>query len=431
MSNNGCKLCALGVGVEDNLSQREVAIKYGVARSSVYRHLKGLAGGDGTPAPVKKETPVAVKSHEVLNIKGSEGTAEIAVGEDLNTFFTKRGIDPETVDVTSRRIGEWQVNTSEGVRTLESQKISFTVREVADDVDLPALFASVERSRLSRREYLGPEVAASNRHLVVVWADPQTGKSDIYGGTPELIERVLQKRDKLKKYIDRNPASSAFFLNAGDAVENIENTGSQIATNDLSLVDQIDMEATLEQSIIEVLAARHTEVTVAVVPSNHCQMRKGKSLIGKPGDDWGIFITRQLERAFGMNPDLYGHIKFEYPENAWIEHMVVDAGGTKIGLVHGHQKMKPDAIPAWWAGQLHGGMLSEAEILVTGHFHHFIARATGRHIATGRQKYHLQAPALDNGSAWYQNISGESSEPGLMVFMVDENGLDLESLTIL
>lgn len=430
MRNNGCKLCAFGVGVEDNLSQREVALKYGVARSSVYRHLKHVAGtSESKQAP--KRTPRDTKSHEVLNIQGNSGTAEISVGEDLNTFFSKRGIDPSTVEVTTRRIGEWQVNTAEGIKTLESQKISFTVREVTDDVDLPALFSSVERARASRREHPAFAVKSPNRTLVAVWADPQTGKCDINGGTPELIARVLEKRDKLDKYIDRNPAAQAFFLNAGDSVENIENTGSQIATNDLSLVDQIDVEATLEQSMIEALAAKHAEVTVAVVPSNHCQMRKGKSLIGKPGDDWGIFITRQLERAFSMNSDLYGHINFVYPENSWVEHLVVDAGGTKIGLVHGHQKMKPDAIPAWWAGQLHGGMLSEAEILVTGHFHHFIARATGRHIATGRQKYHLQAPALDNGSAWYQNVSGESSEPGLMVFMVDENGLDLESLTIL
>lgn len=428
MSNNGCKLCAFGVGVEDNLSQREVAVKYGVARSSVYRHLKHVAGSEGTPKP--RDTPKNTKSHDVLSIQGNTGTAEVSLGEDLDTFFTKRGIDPATVEITSRKIGEWQVSTSTGTKTLESQKISFTIKEVPDDVDLPALFASIERASATRKEKTD-EGLPKNRSLFVIWADPQTGKCDVYGGTPELITRVMEKRIKLDAYIDRHKASSAFFLNAGDAVENIENTGSQIATNDLSLVDQIDVEATLEQSIIEVLAARHDEVTVAVVPSNHCQMRKGKSLIGKPGDDWGIFIARQLERAFGMNKELYGHIKFVYPENPWIEHLVVDAGGTKVGLVHGHQKMKPDAIPAWWAGQLHGGMLSEAEILVTGHFHHFIARATGRHIATGRQKYHLQAPALDNGSAWYQNVSGESSEPGLMVFMVDENGLDLESLTIL
>lgn len=430
MSNNGCKLCAFGVGVEDNLSQREVAVKYGVARSSVYRHLKHVAGKDSTPNTTKP-TPSTPKAHEVMNIKGRDGTAEIAVGEDLDDFFTKRGIDPSTVEVTSRRIGQWQVSTSEGIKTLESQKISFTVREVAEDLDLPALFASVERARESRNEHPSAQDKPKDRSLVVIWADPQTGKCDIYGGTPELIARVLEKRDKLSAYIDRNPASSAFFLNAGDSIEGIENTGSQIATNDLSLMKQIDMETTLEQKMLEVLAAKHDEVTVAVVPSNHCQLRRGKSLIGKPGDDWGIFITRQLERTFRANDDLYGHIKFVYPDNEWIEHLVVDAGGTKIGLVHGHQKMKPDAISSWWAGQIHGGMLSEAEILVSGHFHHFRALATGRHIATGRQKYHLQAPALDNGSAWYQNVSGESSEPGLMVFMVDENGLDLESLTIL
>lgn len=41
-------------------------------------------------------------------------------------------------------------------------------------------------------------------------------------------------------------------------------------------------------------------------------------------------------------------------------------------------------------------------------------------------------PAMDNGSSWYENQAGESSDPGLVVFVIDEDtGFNLQSLTIL
>lgn len=431
-----CKLCSKGVDIEPGLSVSEIARKYGVHRRSVDRHLahigdvKNNTTAQQSVVSTSSET-LSAKSRTVLDIKGDEGTAEVGVNVDLDEFFRERGIDPTTVEVTSRKIGEWQVRTSEGIQTLKSQKIGFHIRKVSQQIDIPSLFDSINRARQTRPLYETREGKGNRKGLVVVWADPQTGKVDRNGGTPALINRLYDKRDALRAYIKRHPSNSAHFLNLGDSVENIENTGSQLATNDLSLQDQIALETTFEHEFIEVLAESHDSVSVAIVPSNHCQLRKGKQLIGRPGDDWGIHIAGQLEERFKMAPDLYSHVTFNYPEDKWTESMVVDVEGTKIGMVHGHQKTQPNAIPGWWAGQVHGAILAEAEILLTGHFHHFLARQTGVNIFTGRDKYHLQAPALDNGSAWYQNVSGESSKPGLMVFQVDENGFDLESLAIL
>lgn len=424
--NNGCKLCSKGVGTEPGLSQREIASKYGVARSSVQRHLKHL-GQD--KEEVKPKDPFSSRS--VLDISGSKGTAEVSVNQDLDEFFADRGIDPNLVEITSRKISEWEVNTLDGIKLLKSQKVSFNLQKTSQVQNIEDLFDSIDRSRADRKYIIEPEKDSSQDGLVVLWADPQTGKVDRNGGTAELIERIYEKRDKLYSYIQNNPAKSAHFLNLGDSVENIQNTSAQLGTNDLSLTDQISQERKLEHLIIDVLAATHDDVSVNIVPSNHCQLRQGKGLIGTPGDDWGINITQQLEFAYSLNPDLYSHVRFNYPVDKWIESMVVDVEGVKIGMVHGHQKTQPDGIPLWWAKQVHGGILHEAELLVTGHFHHFILRNTGVHINTGRPKYHIQAPALDNGSSWFQNISGESAEAGLVVFRVNQDGFIVGSLDIL
>lgn len=431
MIHSQCKLCSKGVGEEPGLSQREIAAKYDVHRRSVQRHLEHLKASETKETNDEEITPTTT-GKSVLEINGDIGTAELDSSADLDDFFRARGIDPETVNITSRRISEWQVQTKDGIETLSSQKVSFTLKEDTseqEEVDLPGLFSRLESMG---RWASTPAPQNSTKHTVVLWADPQTGKEDINGGIEDLTTRLFEKRLKLLKYVETHPAASAHFMNLGDSVENIENTASQLATNDLSLTKQIELESMFEQEYIVLLADTHKKVSVNVVPSNHCQLRRGKGLIGKPGDDWGISITKSIERAFDL-AGRFNHVSFNYPENEWLEHMLVDVGGVKLGLVHGHQKNSPDQIPLWWAQQMHGGELFDAELLLTGHFHHFLMRQTGQHIVTKRDKYHLQAPALDNGSAWIGNLNGSAkSKAGLVVFQIDsETGLDIGSLDIL
>src|SRR5690606_1663535 len=105
------------------------------------------------------------------------------------------------------------------------------------------------------------------------------------------------------------------------------------------------------------------------------------------------------------------------------ETLALDVCGTIVGLAHGHQAKSPDRVPQWWAGQTHGGQpVAHASILVTGHFHSFRTQATGRDPWHGREKRWFQCPTLDNGSDWWRAISGEDSDPGLLVFTIDENG---------
>jgi hypothetical protein len=51
--------------------------------------------------------------------------------------------------------------------------------------------------------------------------------------------------------------------------------------------------------------------------------------------------------------------------------------------------------------------IADADILITGHYHHFICSET-----SGRT--FMQAPAMDGGSSWWTDISGQNSPAGLL-----------------
>jgi len=72
----------------------------------------------------------------------------------------------------------------------------------------------------------------------------------------------------------------------------------------------------------------------------------------------------------------------------------------------------------------------DCHVLVTGHFHFASLRPHGRD-STGRSRWHIQCPTLDNGSAWFRNKSGEDGDPGLAVFRIDADGFDLQGFALL
>jgi hypothetical protein len=72
-----------------------------------------------------------------------------------------------------------------------------------DQLDLPALYAAAKSATpKSKPPY-------QERATVVVWADPQIGKTGSRGGTPELIERSTVIREKLDALLgERNPSAT-------------------------------------------------------------------------------------------------------------------------------------------------------------------------------------------------------------------------------
>lgn len=287
----------------------------------------------------------------------------------------------------------------------------------AGDVD------TLVRDAMRRRRKPRTAVDDIDRALVVVYADAQAGKVGRDGGTPELIARVADRFDRLDdhirdlKAVGRAP-SAAYWADAGDCIEGFENTAQQAFTNDLTLTEMVRIHRRLTFEGLDRLAGKFGRVVAATCGSNHARVRRGKDALGPPADDWGIEVMSQVADAYARNQDAYGHVSFVLPER-WRDTVSLDVAGKIVGLAHGHQYPRPDKAGDWWRGQTFGRQpVADADILLTGHYHHFRAQQMGN----GR--IWLQAPTLDNGSDWFAVRSGEVSKTGLLVFSVGPHGLD-------
>jgi hypothetical protein len=346
-----------------------------------------------------------------IEFNGDEGfatTPGLPEGKDFKDFLIDAGYNPDEITVVGNpRTSRWQRYDGEW---LTSYRFTFTLNQSA--IDLPTLYAQAKKTKPKP-----PVPQSKNKAIVVCWSDTQTGKVDHRGGTPELIQRIQEKLTALDAYCKREKPSVIYFLNVGDSIENFESGGNPMRTNDLSLMQQIDLEATFEFDALRTLA-KHAPIIAASVGSNHCQWRAGQKRLGTTLDDWGIFIQRQLAKQ----AQLIGlDVKFYEPsmtdESLALE---VGFGDHIIGLVHGHQASNPDRMVTWWRGQSHGDQaVADATVLVYGHYHHLRVTETGRR--NGRSRYLIQCPTLDNGSSWYRQTSGDDSDPGLLVFnLTDE-----------
>lgn len=347
---------------------------------------------------------------------------------DFSEILDEMGLDPEAfVVVGPARISKWQQR--DGGEWLTSYRVQVE-KKTGEDVDLPTLVQEV-KAQIRYVEEKPVVERNPNRTLVVPFADVQVGKVGSRGDSKALVERVLEKRDKLADYIAEQKCGDAVFFDGGDIVESFENTAQQGFTNDLSIMQQLDLAGTLEQEFIALLASTHDRVRVSGVPSNHSAWRKGKDILGRPSDDWGLFLLKQIEKAYALHSGTYDHVEFHYPGD-WEKSITLDVQGIGVGIVHGEDSTLA-RMTDWWAKQVHGASpLAKADILITNHYHTLGLNPTGRSLLTGKQKYWISTPTLDNGSDWWANKSGSDSDPGLLAFVVDkEIGLDLQTFTVL
>ncbi|AEK09554.1 hypothetical protein LITTLEE_175 [Mycobacterium phage LittleE] len=358
--------------------------------------------------------------------------------EEYSDILVRFGYDPKKIRIVGYpRVSRWQQRARKKVwsdekaqyiqthefETVWLEAYRFSIAPTLPGLDLPALYAAVERDH---------EVRTSDRvdgqaTVVVAWGDVQTGKVDHLGGMEELLHRLQDKRDALREYLARTPHDHIVVADVGDIIEGFDNVDSQIRTNGLSLMDQVEVAATEFWKTIK-LCAEYAPVDVLSIPSNHCAWRRGsKQIAGLPNDDWGIHISKRLE---GLSNELGLGVKFHRPESEYLEMLEFDIRGTRLGLAHGHQARNPKSVCDWWAKMSHAGELS-CDVLLTGHFHFPTFRPSGRNPRTGRTKWHVQCSTLDNGSAWVRNAFGEDGDPALTVFTIDEGGFNVSGFALL
>lgn len=364
------------------------------------------------------DVPEEWKARHVL--RGDEGelvTGPIAPVATDSELLEQFGYDPNEIEIVGT-VNQWRKQLPNGEWRVSYY---FKHRPKSSSLDLPALYAEARRRK--RKPVSGERKPVT---AVPCIADPQIGKTGSRGGTPELLVRLDETRERLDEQFKKDKPEDIVLPDVGDLFENFESGGNPMFTNDLSLAQQMDVAGTEIYKFVE-LAARYGSVRIPVVPSNHTAWRNGKQNLGNPQDDLGIFVHKQVEKvakAAGLDAT------WIYPA-PYDESVTVDVRGTVLGVVHGNQ-FAPNGAPLWWAKQKHGGQpVGAADILITGHYHHFSALPTGRNPWTGKSGWWLQCPTLDNGSDWYRNKAGDDSNPGLLYFTITDDGFDLQSLVVL
>jgi hypothetical protein len=353
-------------------------------------------------------------------IKGDEGElvtgpiAPVATDSDLLVQF---GYDPEEIEIVGT-VNQWRKQLPNGEWRVSYY---FKHRPKASSLDLPTLYQAAANKKLPKARG-----ERTQQTVVVALSDMQIGKTGSRGGTPELLERLHETRARLEQHLKQSKPETLVLAEVGDLFEGFESGGNPMFTNDLSLAQQMDMAATEVFEFVK-LMTRFGHVDVLCVPSNHTAWRNGKQNLGNPQDDLGLFVHQQVEKiANAAGLDVTWHYPAPYDEA-----IIHSVRGTVLGVVHGNQ-FGPGGAPNYWAKQQHGGQpIGSADILLTGHYHVLTIIPTGRNPYTAQSKWWLQAPTIDNGSDWFRNKAGQDSDPGLLVFAINEDGFDLQSLAVI
>lgn len=358
-----------------------------------------------------------------VEFDGLEGTATTEGLPDqpnFDDFLRERGYPPEEYEIVGTpRTSQWQRYDGDW---LTSYRFSF--RKRASSIDLPALFASARRSK----PLVSPK-RTTDYALVICPADLQVGKTGSRGGTPELIERVMQSFTKLERLAKEKKYERIFILDMGDIIESVSSKASmnQLDGNDISVPQQTDLAASLMFDLIKRMV-KIAPVTYGSVASNHCQNRVNGQQVGKPGlDDWGIVILQQLRR---LTSELNWDVQYLIPQ-PYDEGFAFQYGVNTIGVVHGHQVSRPDGIPKWWQSQTFDDTSWSAacNTLISAHFHHLKVTELVQH-AKGGSKYWVQCPTSDSGSDWYRNAGGGGdSSTGILCLELDKHTLFNGSVT--
>jgi hypothetical protein len=370
------------------------------------------------PAPSVRTTKTVRPSLEFDGVEGEAVTPGYSEEpQNFDEFLRDAGINPTDIDVIPPvRTSRWQRWDGEWLTSYR-----FTFRKRTSGIDLPLLMQEAKRKLVKPK----PE-KREPRCLVVLWSDLQVGKVDYRGNSDSLLERVALTQSRLIEQVKREKPEQAIFADLGDTVENFYNAASanQHYTNDLSIMEQVDVATTLAWQTLKEIAQLVPKVTYASVGSNHCQFRSanGKAL-GKPTDDWGVFIGRQLARlAHEVGAD---NIRFVEPQ-PWEESLAIDVfddGYHVLGIVHGHQAARPEAVGDWWRKQTFGRQaVADASLLVHGHWHHLRVQELGS-VDRGDKlasRFIVMAPTMDNGSNWFRMNSGEDSIPGLATLILEQ-----------
>jgi predicted phosphodiesterase len=353
---------------------------------------------------------------------GDEGTittppVEGEVHPDWSGVLKMWGLDPEHFAVVEPVLFNVWGDT---LGVLNRQWKGKVVRKGRQETaDIESLIAEIKKHKpRERKEIVG------GASLVVCASDWQVGKRD-GDGLKGLVGRWLQAIDDVEfrlkelKKLGR-PIDSITVLCLGDLVEGCDgHYDIQTFTVEVDRRDQVKIARRLLRDALIRWSRVVPSITVAAIGGNHGENRKNGKAFTTLGDNDDVALVESVAEIFQANPEAYGHIKFAIPTDELS--LTLEVHGQIIGITHGHLARSGQGVEGklrrWIADQTLGRQkIGDCDILVTGHYHSF------KLADWGGVKW-IQAPALDGGSVWWRQSTGEIADVGVLTFLVSSQGV--------
>ena len=353
---------------------------------------------------------------------GDEGTVTTTPMEGENTpdwsgVLRMWGLDPDHFEVVEPVLFNVWGDT---LGILNRQWKGKVIRKgKKESADIDALIKEIKKHKPKEMKQI-----VGGASLVVCASDWQTGKRD-GDGLKGLVGRWLQAIDDVESRLKElkkigRPIDSITVLCLGDLVEGCDgHYDIQTFSVEVDRRDQIKIARRLLRDALIRWARLVPSITVAAIGGNHGENRKNGKAFTTLGDNDDVALVESVAEIFGANPEAFGHIRFAIPKEELS--LTLEVNGKIIGITHGHLARSsggPEAkLRRWIADQTLGRQtIGDCDILVTGHYHTF------KLADWGGVKW-LQAPALDGGSVWWRQSTGEVADAGVLTFLVSANGV--------
>lgn len=353
---------------------------------------------------------------------------------DWDEVLRARGLDPEVFEVVGDTLkwcsyDGWR-RDEPGGEAYSALCYSFRaeIRRKHSPTAIPEdVYLDARRARKAKK---APESAESA--FVVCLSDWQLGNKD-NGGLDDQLQKLADLPDQLVARVKAlrkagNPVGEILIAGLGDLVESTCGFyPAQQFRIALDRRDQVKVVRRALRDIVMAVAPLAEKVTVCAVAGNHGENRSAGKAFTSPNDNDDVAVFEQVAEILAQNPEAFGHVGFRLPRERIA--VSVSAGGKIVAFTHGHvPKPKGGPVPTmweWWKNQAHGRAypgIADADILVTGHFHHLnLKEQEGRVL--------FITPSLTRVGEYWADANGTTTRAGTLTFLVNPNGWS--DLTIL
>lgn len=398
------------------MSSRTAAEVLGCGKSTV-NDARKLARENGGRLPVEDGTTTAVIT----------GSAVPQTADEVESLLATMGIDRGRQAVSLGFSVYDQGDAVKRALRINTKDKPVEVVEEREQIDPVAVLAALRGESFGcSRAHVGDPFYTDETEaaFVVSINDIQLGQS-YNGGSAATIDQFHKFIDGVYArineliYLGRN-LTTLVVIGGGDLVEGCVIYGNQAFSLDLDRKQQMEGVVALLLHTLDTLAPLFDRVIVLAAKGNHGENRiDGKYTTLADNDDTHVWEMAKLALSRDQNMQ---HIEWTIAESEagvavpvfkWIlatTHGDIYAKGVTGATIDkkAHNWMKNMAL-----GREKFGLLGQAHVLVTHHYHHDKMSDWGSCLWR-------QTPSQDRGSPYFEQATGEYSDPGMLTFVMTE-----------